>query len=326
MRIGNLTLENPLILAPLAGISSYPFRLLARKYGAALCYTEMISADALVRDNETTIRMLDMPPDEHPVGVQVFGSNPENIALAVKRISELKPDLIDINIGCPVPKVIKKNGGAALLKNPALAGEIMAAAAENTSLPVTIKMRSGWKDDEDVYIELGKMAEKYRLAAVTLHPRARSENYEKKSDWSKIALLKKELTIPVIGNGDVVTPQDAFDMLKQTGCDAVMIGRAAMKNPQVFQRMKAFLHDGEFIDELSPGEKMALALTHTELMITRYGERKAVLLMRKHLAWYSKGILGACRWRENLRFINTLDDVRKLINENPLGNAYTIDG
>ncbi len=313
MRIGNLTIDGTLFLAPLAGISSYPFRFLARRFGAAMCYTEMVSADAIIRDQRRTLSMVDIAPDEYPVGVQLFGSKPEYMEKAVRKIEQFGPHLIDINIGCPVPKVVKKNGGAALLKNPALALEVIAATVDNASVPVTIKIRTGWQKNRDVYLEIAKNAEKIGVAAVTLHPRSRTENYGDKSDWSKIALLKKEISIPVIGNGDIRTPQDAKRMFDETGCDAVMLGRAAMKNPYIFRRIKTYLDTGEIIPDLSPGERLDLALEHTRLMIDRFTEKGGVLMMRKHLAWYTKGLSGGAKIRTRMRDLNTYDDVRALV-------------
>lgn len=312
MVIGNLIIDGGLFLAPLAGISNYPFRLLARRFGASLCYTEMISADAVSRDQEKTVRMLDMAPDEHPIGVQLFGSSPEYISRAVRMVERHKPDLIDINIGCPVKKVIKKNGGAALLKDPILAAEVLAAAVESTSLPVTAKMRTGWKKNSDIFIELGKKAEKVGVAAITLHPRSRSEGYQEKSDWSKIALLKKEISIPVIGNGDINTAMDAEAMILQTGCDAIMIGRAAMRNPYVFRQIKSYLAEGIILNDLSIQDTIELALEHSRLMVKRFGERYGILMMRKHLAWYTRGFSGGAEVRRHLKDISTYDDICRL--------------
>jgi len=312
MRIGNLTIDGTLFLAPLAGISSYPFRFLARRFGAAMCYTEMVSADAIIRDQRRTLSMLDIKPDEYPVGVQLFGSRPEYMEKAVKRVEQFNPQLIDINIGCPVPKVVRKNGGAALLKNPFLALEVIAATVDSASVPVTIKIRTGWQKNRDVYLEIAQKAEKTGVAAITLHPRARTENYGDKSDWSKIALLKREVSIPVIGNGDIKTPQDAKRMFDETGCDAVMLGRAAMKNPYIFRRIRTYLEKGEIIPDLTARERLDLALEHTRMMIEQFSEKGGVLKMRKHLAWYTKGLSGGAKIRNRMRDINTYADVRAL--------------
>jgi tRNA-dihydrouridine synthase B len=312
MEIGNLTIDSNLLLAPLAGISNRSFRILARKYGASLCYTEMISSEAIVRNQKRTLNMIDILPDEHPVGVQLFGSSPESLAKAVQKVLEFKPDLIDLNLGCPVKKVVKKNGGAALLKNSSLAGELMSAAVENSNIPVTIKIRTGWDLKSDVYIDIGKMAEKKGVSAITLHPRSRTENYSKKSDWTKIALLKKEISIPVIGNGDVNTPQDAENMFKQTGCDAIMIGRAAMKNPFIFTRIKAYLFEGRLIPDFTVKEKVELALEHSRLVIQQFGEQIGARKMRKHLSWYSKGFTGGAELRRRLKNVESYNDIKNL--------------
>lgn len=270
--------------------------------------------------------MIDIRPDEYPVGAQLFGSKPEYVEKAVRKIEQYNPALIDINIGCPVPKVIKKNGGAALLKNPSLAVEVIAAAVDSASVPVTIKIRTGWIKGQDVYLEIAKKAEKIGIAAITLHPRARTENYGDKSDWSKIALLKKEVSIPVIGNGDIRTPEDAKRMFDETGCDAVMLGRAAMKNPFIFSRIRAYLERGEIIPDLSAGERLELALEHTRMMIDQFTEKGGVLMMRKHLAWYTKGLSGGSKIRNRMRFINTYNDVRDLVNSYLNYNSVRPDG
>jgi len=320
-----LTVDGRLFLAPLAGISNYPFRSLARKFGASFCYTEMVSADALARNQEKTLRMLDMAPDEHPVGVQLFGSSPEYIARAVKVVEDFGPDLIDLNIGCPVRKVVRKNGGAALLKDPVLAGEIMSAAVENCSLPVTIKTRTGWQKDSDTYLEFGKIAEKAGISAITLHPRSRSDSYKDKSDWSKIKLLKKEVSIPVIGNGDIRTPQDAEVMLSQTGCDAIMIGRAAMWNPYIFRQIKTYLDDGINLPDMMLGEIYQLILEHVQLMVEQFGDKNGILMMRKHLAWYTKGMRGGAELRRQLFTVETYEDICKLFDEYKLNEKVASD-
>ncbi|UCD93999.1 MAG: tRNA dihydrouridine synthase DusB [Candidatus Zixiibacteriota bacterium] len=308
-----MTITGNLFLAPLAGISNRPFRLLARKYGAALCYTEMVSADAIAMKQEKTIRMIDTSPDEHPIGVQLFGSRPEYIAGAVRKVLEFGPDLIDLNLGCPVKKVVRKNGGAALLKNTALAEELMAAAVENATVPVTIKIRTGWEAKSDIYIEVGLIAERAGISAITLHARSRTQGYGVKSDWSKIAHLKREISIPVIGNGDVRTPLDAEEMFKQTGCDAIMIGRAAMKNPFVFRQIRSYLEEGDLVPEMTIDEKIELALEHARMVCDRFGPKGGALMMRKHLSWYSKGFLAGAELRRRLKTVCSYEDISTLL-------------
>ncbi len=302
-------------MAPLAGITNRPFRLLARKNGADICCTEMISSDAIVRSHKPTLELIDIRGDEHPIGVQLFGASPEYMARAVAYVSDLGADLIDLNLGCPVKKIVNKNGGAAILKNINLASELMDAAVQNSKLPITIKMRTGWEDNSDAYLEVGKMAEKCGVAAVTLHPRSRSAGFSGKSDWRKIGILKKEIGIPVIGNGDINTPSDAAQMIAETGCDAIMIGRAAMKNPYIFQQIRAFLATGDLIPDLSIFEKVKLAMEHSLMAVEEYGEYVGVRKMRKHLSWYSKGFPGGASLRQRLNDIDTLEDIKGLLSE-----------
>jgi tRNA-dihydrouridine synthase B len=273
----------------------------------------MISAEAITRGQQRTIRMIDSPSDEHPVGVQLFGSNPETMAKAVKLIGMAGFDLVDLNLGCPVKKVTKKNGGAALLKNLTLAGEVISSAVENSPKPITIKIRSGWEKNRDIYLELGKKAEKLGISAIALHPRSGTQGYRDKSDWSKIANLKKEVAIPVVGNGDVRSPEDARDMFDQTGCDAIMIGRAAMKNPYIFKRIKCFLKDGRLIPDQNISERISLALKHTRMMVGQFGETSGILMMRKHLAWYTKGLRGGAEIRNELKKVCSYNDAYSLL-------------
>jgi nifR3 family TIM-barrel protein len=323
MRIGNLNIEGFLFLAPLAGISNRPFRILARRYGADLCYTEMISADGLARNQTKTIAMIDIGPEEHPVGIQLFGASPDIMAAAARMAANFHADLIDINLGCPVKKVVAQNGGAALLKNLNLASEIMCAAVENSPLPVTIKMRTGWGNDSDDYLKIAWEAEKCGVSAITLHPRSRAAGFAGKSDWSKIGELKRAVSIPVIGNGDINTPQDAKAMLSQTGCDAIMIGRAAIRNLHIFRQCREFIADGTIISDLTPTEKIEMALEHSRLMIERFGERSGTLKMRKHLAWYSKGFVGGAGLRSRLNSIAGYNDIQRLFMDflYPSGNS-----
>jgi tRNA-dihydrouridine synthase B len=315
MQIGNLNINGILFLAPLAGISNRSFRILARKYGADFCYTEMISSDAIVHNQKKTMAMIDLGENEHPVGVQLFGSSAENIGKAVAKLDSFRADLIDLNLGCPVKKVIKRNGGAGLLRDLTLTNEILMAAVENTKSPITIKMRTGWEADSDVFLEAGKMAEKAGVAAITLHPRSRSAGFSGKSDWSKIGTLKKEVAIPVIGNGDINSPQDAADMLNQTGCDAIMIGRAAIRNPYVFEQIKGFLNEKKILPEMAIQDKIKMALEHSRLIIVQFGEKSGSMKMRKHLGWYTKGFIGGARLREKLKTVSCYDDINRLFDD-----------
>ena len=310
-----MTIAGNLFLAPLAGISNRPFRLLAREGGAAMCYTEMISADAITRGQKRTLAMIDLDPDEHPVGVQLFGADPEIMARAVAKTIEFGPDLIDLNLGCPVKKVIRKNGGAALLKDLVRAEELMLAAAENSPVPVTIKIRTGWDTARDVFLEMGHLAEKCGLGAVTLHARSRSQNYSTKSDWSKIGALKKEISIPVIGNGDIRTPLDAEGMFRQTECDAIMIGRAAMGNPYIFRPIKDYLERRKMPPEESLEDKINLALKHARLVIETWGELRGATMMRKHLAWYTRGFPDGAGLRKKLMHVTGYHEMVRVFDQ-----------
>ena len=310
-----MTVDGRLFLAPLAGVSNLPFRTLARQFGAALCYTGMISSEAVIRGQKKTFHLIDIANNEHPVGIQLFGSSPEVIGQAVKRILEFNPDLIDLNLGCPVKKVVKKNGGAALLKNIQLTGELMAAAVENSTVPITIKIRSGWDAQSDIYIDLGNIARKTGVSAITLHPRSRNQDYSRQADWLKIADLKRNVKIPVIGNGDINTPSDAAKMLSQTGCDAIMIGRAAMRNPYIFMQIKSFLENGTILPDLDISQKIDLALKHARLLIENKGEKLGSIMMRKHLAWYTTGFPEGTALRREIKTVCSFNDINMLLTD-----------
>jgi tRNA-dihydrouridine synthase B len=315
MKIGNLILSGRVILAPLAGIADTPFRLAAKRFGAALVYTEMISAEGLGRGGTGSLRLLDFRPQERPIGVQIFGSDPESIASACRLVNTFKPDLIDLNCGCPVKKVVKKNGGAALLKDLGLLEKILSAVRRSTLLPVTVKIRSGWDRDNLVAVEVAKIAQGCGISAITVHPRTQTDGFSKKADWSIIASVKREVSIPVIGSGDVFSPQDAKDLLDRTGCDAVMIGRGSFGNPQIFSRTNHFLKSGELLPEPRVEERIQTCLEHAELSVNEKGERLGVKTMRKHLVWYTKGMPGSRELRGKLFVLETLADVKRTFRE-----------
>ncbi len=254
--------------------------------------------------------MIDIEPDESPVGVQIFGSDPEIISLAVKRLADFSPNLIDINLGCPVRKVVHKNGGAALLKDLSLASEILHAAVENSRIPITVKIRTGWDVTSDVFLELGKIAERAKIASITLHARSRTQSYSVKADWSKIKALKEELSIPVIGNGDITSPADAEKMMNETGCDGVMVARGAMKNLYIFKQIKRYLNTGELLPDLDVAGKIELAIRHSRAVADYYGEEIGTKMMRKHLVWYTKGIRGGSLLRNELMKVSTVDEIK----------------
>ena len=304
MRIGPVHSDSPFLLAPLAGVSDSPFRRLAREQGASIVYTEMVSADGLVRGNQATLDYCAFAPEERPIGVQLFGSNPDVMADAARRLCDLpderRPDLIDVNMGCPVRKVVNRSAGAALLTNVPLLQGIVRKMAAASSVPVTAKVRLGWDGESRNVVEVSKALEDAGAAAVAIHARTRAEKFEGGAHWEMIGEAKRVVGIPVIGNGDVRTREDAIRMLATTGCDAVMIGRAAFGDPWVFRRMRAFHERGATLPPPTAAERLAAGIRHLRLMVEEFGEVAASREMRKHLAWYLKGLPHSARVREQV--------------------------
>jgi tRNA-dihydrouridine synthase B len=316
MIVGNLNLTGIVFAAPLAGVSNRPFRVLAIRAGAAITYTEMVSSEGIIRNQKKTLAMMKFSSDEQPLGIQLFGSNPEVMGQATKLVvSQYTPDLIDLNFGCPVRKVVNKNGGAAVLKDMGLTSEIVCATVEaDGDTPVTIKIRSGWDDAHPVFVEAGQVAESAGAAAVTLHARSRSAGFSGKADWSDIKKLKEAVSIPVVGNGDVVTPADARQMLDQTGCDSVMVGRASMGNPFVFKEINHYLETGSLLPSPTLEERINISRQHAQLMIEEYGEARAAKMMRKYFGWYVRGFPGAVDLRKRLVAVESMADIDSVFN------------
>ena len=317
MKIGNLNLRGRVLCAPLAGVSNRPFRVLARRNRAAMVFTEMVSSEGIIRNQARTLSFMEFDPDEQPIGIQLFGANPEVMKQATEiTVRDFKPDLVDINFGCPVRKVVNKNGGAAALKDLGLTREIMAAVVAGAGdTPVSIKIRTGWDDQHPVYLEVGPMAEACGVAAITLHARSRSKGFSGAADWTAITQLKEAVGIPVIGNGDLRTPEDARDMITQTGCDAVMVGRAIMGNPLLLAQMDHFVETGERLPEPSLGERLDTARQHAQLMIEEHGEVRGSIKMRKFLAWYVKGFPRAASLRPRLMQVSSMADIEATLDE-----------
>lgn len=317
MKLGKLNIDGQVLSAPLAGVSMRPFRVLALQLSAALVYTEMVSSEGIIRHQKRTMAMMEFGADEHPIGIQLFGSKPEVMRQAAEICTdECQPDLVDINFGCPVKKVVGKNGGAAVLKDLVLTREIIFATVEGAGqTPVTVKMRTGWDEANPVFLKVGRMAQEAGAAAVTLHARSRAGGFSGQADWDAIAALKAEVDIPVIGNGDVRSPEDARRMLDQTGCDAVMVGRASMGNPRIFKEIDHFLQTGKLLPAATSVEKMQLARTHAQLMVEEYGPERGVIMMRKYLAWYVKGMRGAVELRSRMVRVSTLDEIDAILND-----------
>jgi nifR3 family TIM-barrel protein len=317
MQIGNLNLNGRVLCAPLAGVSSRPFRVLARQYRAAMVFTEMVSSEGIIRDQERTLSFMEFGPDEQPIGIQLFGANPEVMKQATEITArDFAPDLIDINFGCPVRKVVNKNGGAAALKDLGRTAEIMAAVVAGAGdIPVSVKIRTGWDEQHPVYLEVGRIAEACGVAAITLHARSRSRGFSGAADWTTIARLKEAVGIPVIGNGDLCTPEDARRMIDETGCDAVMVGRAIMGNPLLLAQMDHYLETGTLLPEPGPRERLAAAVQHARLMIETHGDARGALKMRKFLAWYVKGFRGAATLRPRLMQVSSMADIEAVLEE-----------
>lgn len=309
MRIDDVVLENEVFLAPMAGVTDLAFRLICKEYGSGLLYTEMINAKALCYDDEKTKGMLKIEEEEHPVAVQIFGSEPEFIAGATEILNEHSNEILDINMGCPAPKVVKNGDGSALMKTPELAAKVIEAAAKKSKKPVTVKFRKGWDEDSINAVEFAKMAEASGAQAITIHGRTRAQYYSGTADWDIIEEIKNAVKIPVIGNGDIVTIEDTINIRKKTGCDAIMIGRGAQGNPWIFNRINHYMKTGEILPEPTAEEKIRTAIKHFNLAIKEDGEYVAVREMRKHLGWYLKGMKKSARLRDEINKLESADEV-----------------
>ena len=310
LRIGSLKLDNPFLLAPLAGITDAPMRRLCHRQGAALTYTEMVSCKGMWYGDRNTGKLLYTYRDEQPVGYQIFGHEPEVMAYAAREISSMPGKLIDINFGCPVPKIVKNGEGSALLKNPDLIYDIVAAVVKNTDKPVTAKIRTGWDKDSINVVEVAHAISAAGASAIAVHARTREQYYSGKADWSMIASVKRAVDIPVIGNGDVTDGKAAISMMDETGCDLVMIGRGALGNPWIFREALAAWRGDEIPPQPSKDEKKAMMISHLEDLTELKGEYAAVREMRKHVGWYLKGVPGAAAFRG---MVNNITDSNELI-------------
>lgn len=309
--IGNVPIHGMAILAPMAGVSDIAYRLLAKEHGASMVCTEMVSAMGIKYKNERTHELLRMEAVEHPVSMQIFGSNPEAIALGAKVVAAAGADIVDINMGCPVKKVVSSGDGSALMKTPDLAARVAEAAVKAVDVPVTVKMRIGWDDDHINVVDFAKRIESTGVAAVAVHGRTREQMYMGRADWSYIKAVKDSLSIPVIGNGDVWTPEDALRMMQETGCDAVMIGRGAQGNPWIFERTNHYLRTGELRPEPTYLERLDMLLKHFELLCRYKGAALGVREIRTHAGWYMRGMPEAAYWRNRVNTIHTVESFKK---------------
>jgi nifR3 family TIM-barrel protein len=308
--------KNKLILAPMSGITEPVFRFICRKNGVDIVISEMVSAEGIYYNSKKTIDLINFKPGERPIGIQLFGANAKHLAYAAQYVEEhAQPDFIDVNSGCPVPKVVKKNGGSALLKDPGLFKNILSHMVKAVSVPVTVKIRSGWYKHQWVDTEFAKIAEDSGVAAITVHPRSKTMGFTGHSYWDRISLVKKAVTIPVIGNGDIVTPEDGLKMFSQTGCDSIMIGRATYGNPWIFRKIKE-MRERKTVTSVTKKEKYNTVLHHLNEYRHTHGDLRAVKEMKKFISWYLRGEPGAAVLRDKIfraKNIEELEEIAKII-------------
>lgn len=313
LTIGNVTLPNSLILAPMAGVTDLPFRLLCKEQGAGLLCTEMISAKAIMYKNKNTRELMKILPQERPVSLQLFGSDPEIMGMIAAQIEEEPFDILDVNMGCPVPKVVNNGEGSALMKDPKRVGEIVSAMTKAIKKPVTVKIRKGFNDETVNAVEIAKIIEDSGAAAIAVHGRTREQFYSGKADWDIIRQVKEAVSIPVIGNGDVDSPEKALALQQETGCDGIMIGRAARGNPWLFHRVNTYLETGELEAKPSKEEVADMILRHVKLLVEIKGEYTGMREMRKHVAWYTAGFPHSAKLRGMVNEITTFRELEDML-------------
>lgn len=315
LKIGDVELNNSCILAPMAGVTDLPFRLLCLEQGAGLLCTEMVSAKAISFHNKNTESLLQIGPGEHPVSLQLFGSEPELMGRIAAQIEERPFDILDVNMGCPVPKVVNNGEGSALMKQPKLVEAIVTAMVKSVKKPVTVKIRKGFDEEHINAVEIAKIIEASGAAAIAVHARTREQYYSGHADWEIIRQVKESVSIPVIGNGDVDSPQKAEQMLRETGCDGIMVGRAARGNPWIFRQITHYLETGELLEKPSRAQVGEMMLRHGALLAEYKGEYTALREMRKHVAWYTSGYPHSASLRRRVNELTTMESLCGLVRE-----------
>nr|WP_245579433.1 tRNA dihydrouridine synthase DusB [Halonatronum saccharophilum] len=316
LKIGDVELEAPVLLAPMAGVTDLPYRRLVKEMGCPLVCTEMVSAKGLAYGNKKTERMLEILPVERPVSLQLFGNEPDILAKATQMVVEKSsPEIIDLNVGCPAPKIVKNGYGSALMKEPKLLGEVVKAMVEATDTTITVKIRKGWDDNNINAVEIAKIAQDNGAKAIIVHGRTREEFYTGKADWDIIRRVKESLEIPIIGNGDIFTLDDGVRMLKETGCDGVMVGRGAQGNPWLINQIAQYLKTGDKLDPPSAQERLDTAIKHLSYLVQYKGEPVGVKEMRKHASWYIKGLKNCTYAKDLLNKAETLDGMKNILEE-----------
>lgn len=311
VKIGNISIERSAALAPMASVADKAYRLMCKQFGAAYLVSEMISSKGLCFGDKKTARLCEIEDTERPMALQLFGEEPAYMGRAAYMLSQYKPDIIDINMGCPVPKIVGNGSGSALMKNPQTAFEIAKAVVENAPCPVTVKIRAGWDENSINAPELAKRLEQAGVAAITVHGRTRTQFYSGNADWEVIRKVKQSVSCPVIGNGDVRTPEDCKAMYRQTGCDLVMVGRGSYGRPWIFREIRHYLETGQLLPEISLEEKMQIMLRHASLLCRYKGEKQGMKEMRKNVAWYVKGLPGSAKIRGECGNLSEYKDLEK---------------